>query len=116
MVMLKILQQYYNATGDERVITALTKYFKFQLKELPNRPLDHDTFWANRRGGDNLQVVYWLYNITGDNYLMKLGEIITEQTFPWTDVFLIIVFTTLIMGSGFLLVVVLENVSGVLSQ
>ena len=88
MVMLKILQQHYNATGDERVIKVLTSYFKYQLKELPNRPLDHDTFWANRRGGDNLQVVYWLYNITGDDYLMKLGEIITEQTFPWTDVFL----------------------------
>ena len=88
MVMLKILQQYYNATGDERVITALTQYFKYQLEELPNTPLDHWTFWANRRGGDNLMVVYWLYNITGDDFLLDLGELITEQTFPWTTVFL----------------------------
>ncbi len=88
MVMLKILQQYYNATGDERVITALTKYFKYQLEELPNTPLDNWTFWADRRGGDNLMVVYWLYNITGDEFLLELGELITEQTFPWTTVFL----------------------------
>ncbi|WPP51675.1 beta-L-arabinofuranosidase domain-containing protein [Catalinimonas niigatensis] len=88
MVMLKILQQYYDATGDERVITALTKYFKFQLEELPETPLDHWTLWANRRGGDNLQVVYWLYNITGDNFLLELGELIAEQTFPWTQVFM----------------------------
>lgn len=88
MVMLKILQQYYNATGDERVVTALTKYFKYQLRELPERPLDHYTFWANRRAGDNLQVVYWLYNITGDAWLLKLGELIAGQTFPWTDIFL----------------------------
>jgi len=88
MVMLKILQQYYTATGDERVITTLTRYFKYQLKELPNTPLDHWTLWANRRGGDNLMVVYWLYNITGDTFLLDLGKLITEQTFPWTQIFL----------------------------
>ncbi|CAN5406739.1 hypothetical protein BH23BAC1_BH23BAC1_29690 [soil metagenome] len=30
MVMLKVLQQYFNATGDERVIRSLTNYFKYQ--------------------------------------------------------------------------------------
>ncbi len=88
MVMLKIMQQYYNATEDQRVITTLTKYFKFQLKELVNTPLDHWTFWADRRAGDNMQVVYWLYNITGDDYLLELGELLAEQSFPWTDIFL----------------------------
>ncbi|WP_186755993.1 beta-L-arabinofuranosidase domain-containing protein [Echinicola salinicaeni] len=88
MVMLKIMQQYYNATNDPRIIAALTKYFKYQLEELPNSPLDKWTFWANRRGGDNLQVVYWLYNITGDKFLLDLGELLTEQTFPWSQVFL----------------------------
>lgn len=88
MVMLKILQQYYNATGDQRVIETLTKYFRYQLKELPATPLDHLTLWANRRGGDNLQVVYWLYNITGDKFLLELGDLIQEQTFPWTTIFL----------------------------
>ena len=88
MVMLKILKQYYDATGDERVLQTLTNYFKYQLKELPDRPLDFLSLWGNRRGGDNLQVVYWLYNITGDDFLLDLGEIIQEQTFPWTTVFL----------------------------
>jgi DUF1680 family protein len=88
MVMLKILQQHYSATKDERVIEVLTKYFKYQLEELPNTPLDNLSHWANRRGGDNLQIVYWLYNLTGDKFLLELGEIIQEQTFPWTTVFL----------------------------
>lgn len=88
MVMLKVLQQYYTATKDERVISALTKYFKYQLKELPNRPLDHYTFWGNRRGGDNLMVIYWLYNLTGEDFLLELGELVAKQTFPWAKVFL----------------------------
>lgn len=87
MVMLKVLQQYHSATGDRRVIEVLTKYFQYQLRELPKRPLDDLTFWANRRGADNLQVVYWLYNITGDDFLIELGDIIHEQTFPWTTIF-----------------------------
>ena len=86
--MLKILRQYYEATEDERVLETLIKYFKYQLKELPDRPLDYLSLWANRRGGDSLQVVYWLYNITGDEFLLDLGVIIQKQTFPWTRVFL----------------------------
>lgn len=88
MVMLKVMQQYYSATEDERVIDFLTKYFKYQLAELPKNPLGKWTFWGERRGGDNLMVVYWLYNITGDKFLLELGELIHKQTFDWTDVFL----------------------------
>ena len=94
MVMLKILQQHYLATGDQRVIECLTRYFRFQLRELPNRPL-HDpgnprsgSWWAAQRGGDNLLVVLWLYNITGDKFLLELGDLIHEQTVPVTDWFL----------------------------
>ncbi|RPA70493.1 hypothetical protein EF405_03790 [Cyclobacteriaceae bacterium YHN15] len=87
MVMLKVLQQYYQATVDERVITALTRYFQYQLKMLPEKPLDHLSLWANRRAGDNLMVVYWLYNITGDEFLVELGDLIQEQTFPWQKIY-----------------------------
>ena len=33
MVMLKILQQYYSAKGDNRVITLMEKYFRFQIQD-----------------------------------------------------------------------------------
>jgi DUF1680 family protein len=88
MVMLKIMQQYYSATGDERVIPFMTNYFKYQLAELPSKPLGRWTFWGAQRGGDNLAAVYWLYNITGDEFLLELGELIHSQTNPWTDIFL----------------------------
>lgn len=87
MVMLKLMQQYYSATGDKRVITFLTNYFRYQLAELPKTPLGHWTYWGQQRGGDNLMVVYWLYNITGDKFLLDLAELIHRQTFNWTAVF-----------------------------
>ena len=88
MVMLKVLRQYHSATQDARVIDFFTKYFRYQLEKLPLTPLGHWTFWGEQRGGDNLMLVYWLYNITGDKFLLDLGELIHEQTFNWTDVFL----------------------------
>ena len=88
MVVLKIMQQYYTATGDERVIPFMTRYFQYQLRELPKHNLGHWTFWGERRGGDNLMMVYWLYNITGEKFLLNLGELIHKQTHDWTGVFL----------------------------
>ena len=88
MVVLKILQQYYLATNDQRVINFMTKYFDYQLKNLKETPLDKWTFWARMRGGDNLMMIYWLYNITGNNDLLTLGKLVYEQTEPYTDLFL----------------------------
>jgi hypothetical protein len=88
MVVLKILKQYYSATNDQRVINLMTKYFRYQLQELPKHPLDHWTFWARYRGGDNLMVVYWLYNQTGDKFLLDLADLIHKQTFDYTNGFL----------------------------
>jgi hypothetical protein len=87
IVMLKVLQQYYSATGDDRVIKMMTGYFRYMLENLPEKPLDNWTFWGAQRGGDNLAVVYWLYNITGDKFLLELGELIHRQTYNWTETY-----------------------------
>ena len=86
MVMLKVMRQYYSATGDERVVTLMTNYFRYQLEHLDEQPLGTVTFWGNRRGGDNLMVVLWLYNITGDEFLLELAEKLHAQTFDWATV------------------------------
>ncbi len=94
MVMLKILQQHYMATGDKRVIDVMTKYFRYQLEHLPDEPLEAPrggkggSWWARQRGGDNLMSVLWLYNVTGDKFLLELADILYKQTLPWTDLFL----------------------------
>ena len=87
MVVLKVLQQYYSATKDKRVIDFMTRYFRYQLETLPQRSLDYWTYWGKQRGADNLSVVYWLYNITGDDFLLDLGELIHGQTLDWEGIF-----------------------------
>lgn len=87
MVMLKVLKQYYMATKDERVLDLMTGYFRYQLEHLPEQPLGNWSYWGNRRGGDNLMIVYWLYNHTGDEFLLELGDLIHSQTFDWAGIF-----------------------------
>ncbi|MGC4235112.1 MAG: glycoside hydrolase family 127 protein [Niabella sp.] len=88
MVMLKVLQQYYSATNDKRVLGLMTKYFHYQLRELPAKRIDHWSWWGAQRAGDNLAVVYWLYNITEDEELLKLAKLLHQQSFNWTEAML----------------------------
>lgn len=91
-LMLKPLAQYYSATGDKRVIPFMTKYFRYQYKNLNDFPfpsdLTHPDAWAQARGEENMMMVYWLYNITKDKFLLDLGNMINKQAIPWTDLFL----------------------------
>ncbi|MCX7795061.1 MAG: glycoside hydrolase family 127 protein [bacterium] len=85
MVMLKAFIQYYEAKGDDRVIEFMKRYFLYQRKYIEKRPLES---WAMARGAENIYSIYWLYNITGDEFLLDLAEIIFKQTLDWTDIFI----------------------------
>ena len=83
MIMLWALQSYYEYSGDMRVISLMTNYFKWQLTVADAVFLKD--YWENSRGGDNLFSVYWLYNITGDPFLLDLGTKIHRNTANWMD-------------------------------
>lgn len=85
MIMLKVLQQYYEATGDERVITFMTKYFHYQLKAIENCPIGKWTEWATSRGTDNVMMAQWLYAKTKDPLLIELATLIESQSFAWSE-------------------------------
>ena len=87
MVALKILKQYYMATGDARVLDCLTRYFRYQMDHLDETPLNHWSDWGQWRGADNLEVVWWLYERTGEPWLLSLGEKLHAQTTDWTGLF-----------------------------
>lgn len=84
MIMLKVLQQYYLATRDPRVITFMTNYFRYQLKAVTACPLGKWTEWAVSRGAENVMMIQWLYNITGEKSLLQLAEIIESQSYAWS--------------------------------
>ncbi|MBY0434251.1 MAG: glycoside hydrolase family 127 protein, partial [Cyclobacteriaceae bacterium] len=81
MLMLFVLQSYYEYSHDPRVITHMTKYFKWQLT-IPENDFLTD-YWENSRGGDNLYSVYWLYNITEEKWLLELAFKIHRNTANW---------------------------------
>nr|WP_321333738.1 beta-L-arabinofuranosidase domain-containing protein [uncultured Bacteroides sp.] len=82
MIMLWCLQSYYEYSNDQRVINLMTNYFKWQLA-IPDEKFLKD-YWENSRGGDNLLSVYWLYNKTGDKFLLELAKKIHRNTADWT--------------------------------
>lgn len=81
MPMLWCLQSYYEFSKDARVIPFMTRYFKYQLSVPDNQFLED--YWENSRGGDNITSVYWLYNITGDAFLLELATKIDRNTANW---------------------------------
>lgn len=84
MLMLKVMQQYYTATGDNRVIPFMQRYFAYQLKSLKYCPLEKWTEWAKSRGSENILVALWLYGITHDASLIELAGLIESQSFQWS--------------------------------
>lgn len=81
MIMLHILQSYYEYSDDQRVLDVMRRYFRWQL----NQP-DEDfllPYWQAMRASDNLISVYWLYNRTGDEFLLELGEKIHRCGARW---------------------------------
>ncbi|NII28205.1 hypothetical protein HB364_24190 [Pseudoflavitalea sp. X16] len=83
MPMLWCLQSYYEHAKDKRVLALMTKYFKWELS-LPDDQLLED-YWENSRGGDNIYSVYWLYNRTGEAWLLDLVKKLHKNTADWTQ-------------------------------
>jgi DUF1680 family protein len=84
MVMLKVLQQYYTATSDQRVIPFMTTYFNYQLKTLSTCQLGKWTEWATSRGAENVMMIQWLYNITHEKFLLELAALVESQSYTWS--------------------------------
>lgn len=81
MPMLWCLQSYYEYSNDARVLSLMTKYFKWQLSLADDQLLED--YWENSRGGDNIYSVYWLYNRTGEPWLMDLVTKLHNNTANW---------------------------------
>jgi DUF1680 family protein len=97
MVMLDAVIRHYEHTQDPRVIPLMTRFFQFcrALPEdefLPGRPdwlLDWRPGVEYDRAGDMLPHIYWLYNRTGESWLLDLATRFFQHIKPsmgeWMD-------------------------------
>jgi hypothetical protein len=83
MVMLNVLQSYHEFCGDARVLDLMTRYFRWELS-VPEADF-LVPYWQQQRASDNLASVYWLYNRTGEPWLLELAAKIHRRSAPWTE-------------------------------
>ena len=84
VLALRGLRRYFSATNDRRVLVLMDRFFKAQYALLNERPL------ADRsvaRGGENMELALWLYNITGQKHLLELCKRLRTQTLDWPNYF-----------------------------
>jgi len=85
MVMCNVLQSFYDFSGDPRVLPFLTQYFKW-LNTQPDQNFGAG-YWPKIRFGDNIETIYWLYNRTGESWLLELARRLHQNMARWdTDV------------------------------
>ncbi len=80
-IILKVLTQYYEATGDSRVIPLMERFFVYMRRELP---FNHLISWAIVRWADIALSIIWLYNRNGDPELIQLANEVMKQGYDWS--------------------------------
>jgi hypothetical protein len=83
MVMLNVLQSFYEATHDERVPPFITCYLHW-LNTLAPAAFSKG-YWPKIRFGDTIETAYWLFNRTGDASLLDLAAKIHQNMQDWTS-------------------------------
>src|SRR6266568_5293251 len=83
MVMLNVLQSFYEYNGEDRVLPFMTKYLKW-LNTLRGEAFGRG-YWPRIRFGDTIESAYWLYNRTGEPWLLDLAKKIHDHMENWTS-------------------------------
>ena len=84
MVICWALRDYHEATGDERIIPALLRYARYLGDHIEAQPL-HD--WARARVADQIDTLFWLYNRTGESFLLDVADKLPPQGNHWIEFF-----------------------------
>ncbi|MCX8491639.1 MAG: glycoside hydrolase family 127 protein, partial [Cyclobacteriaceae bacterium] len=85
MIMMYCLQSYYEFSGNKRVVSFMQNFFKYQLSYPEEKFIKQFHYWQGLRTGDNLHSVLWLYNITGDSWLLDLAKKIHRNSTSWVN-------------------------------
>ncbi|MEW6235470.1 MAG: beta-L-arabinofuranosidase domain-containing protein [Candidatus Omnitrophota bacterium] len=83
-VALKVLAQYYEATQDGRALEIMKNYFHYLHDNRPDWP---DEEWRGVRAMENAVAAHWLYNLTGEPYILEAADSIFRHSYDWTAFF-----------------------------
>ena len=83
MVMLNVLQSWWEYSGDPRVLEVMTRYLKWE-NQLPVSAFG-EGYWPKLRMGDNIESCYWLYNRTQAPWLLDLARKMHEGMARWHE-------------------------------
>ncbi len=83
-LILKVLAVYHDASGDERVIPVMQKAFRNFERMIDDRPLFN---WGQFRWFEGLIPLYYLFERTGEEWLLDLAVKFMAQGFHWGDFF-----------------------------
>ncbi len=79
-IMLKVLTQYHEATGDECVLPFIERFCGW----IRDNADEHPPFeWGIYRWADLALSVHWLYNRTGKEWLLDVAAKVHEQGYDW---------------------------------
>ena len=81
MVMLNVLQSYYEFTSDPRALDTIKRYLRYE-NQLPASAFG-EGYWPKIRAGDNIETCFWLYNRTGEPWLLDIARKIHENMQRW---------------------------------
>lgn len=80
---VNVLRSYYDAKRDPRVLDHLTKYFKW-VGTLQDEDF-HRSGLDKIRAVEQIANIYWLYNRTGQPWLLNLAKRIHQNTANWME-------------------------------
>lgn len=84
LLILKVLAVYHRATGDQRIEEAVRR----ALKCLDWHVDGHTLFgWAQTRWYEGLVAIFWLYERTGEEWLLQLATKLRGSGFDWKEFF-----------------------------
>ncbi|MEV6011012.1 RICIN domain-containing protein [Streptomyces sp. NPDC051976] len=76
------LRNWQEYSGDTRIIPLLSGFFRYMNAQGPGA---FNSSWVSVRWGDGLDSVFWLYNRTGESYLLDLADKIHTNGANWVN-------------------------------
>lgn len=96
-VAMKVMAQYYEASGDERALAVIRNYFRYLHQNPPDWPQKE---WRGVRAMENALTGIWLYRLKGNPSVLDVNASIFNNSFDWGGYFLNFPWTAEALAAG----------------